>query len=65
LVDRPIKCVSISEGLMSEMMRPYASIGNSTGDRQMLERARAENGSRLKMLVYHATAADLRRLDTA
>lgn len=34
-------------------MRPYASIGNSTGDRQMLEWASAGNGARLKMLVYH------------
>jgi phosphoglycolate phosphatase-like HAD superfamily hydrolase len=33
--------------------RPYASIGNSTGDRQMLEWASAGNGARLKMLVYH------------
>jgi phosphoglycolate phosphatase-like HAD superfamily hydrolase len=33
--------------------RPYASSGNSTGDRQMLEWAGAGNGSRLRMLVYH------------
>jgi phosphoglycolate phosphatase-like HAD superfamily hydrolase len=33
--------------------RPYASIGNSTGDREMLEWASAGNGARLKMLVYH------------
>jgi phosphoglycolate phosphatase-like HAD superfamily hydrolase len=33
--------------------RPYASIGNSTGDRQMLEWASAGDGSRLRMLVYH------------
>jgi phosphoserine phosphatase len=33
--------------------RPYSSIGNSTGDRQMLEWATAGSGSRLKMLVYH------------
>jgi len=33
--------------------RPYASIGNSTGDRQMLEWAGAGSGARLKMLVYH------------
>jgi phosphoglycolate phosphatase-like HAD superfamily hydrolase len=33
--------------------RPYASFGNSTGDRQMLEWADAGDGARLKMLVYH------------
>jgi phosphoglycolate phosphatase-like HAD superfamily hydrolase len=33
--------------------RPYASIGNSTADREMLEWASAGNGARLKMLVYH------------
>jgi phosphoglycolate phosphatase-like HAD superfamily hydrolase len=33
--------------------RPYASIGNSTGDRQMLEWAGAGDGSRLRMLVLH------------
>jgi hypothetical protein len=36
--------------------RPYVSIGNSTGDRQMLEWAGAGNGTRLKMLVYHDDA---------
>jgi phosphoglycolate phosphatase-like HAD superfamily hydrolase len=33
--------------------RPYASFGNSTGDRQMLEWTGAGGGARLKMLVYH------------
>ena len=33
--------------------RPYASFGNSTGDRQMLEWTGAGSGTRLKMLVYH------------
>jgi phosphoglycolate phosphatase-like HAD superfamily hydrolase len=33
--------------------RPYASIGNSTGDRQMLEWTGAGDGARLRMLVYH------------
>jgi phosphoglycolate phosphatase-like HAD superfamily hydrolase len=33
--------------------RPYASFGNSTGDRQMLEWTGAGSGTRLKMLVHH------------
>jgi phosphoglycolate phosphatase-like HAD superfamily hydrolase len=33
--------------------RPYSSIGNSTGDRQMLEWTGAGEGMRLRMLVYH------------
>jgi hypothetical protein len=37
--------------------RPYASIGNSTGDQEMLEYTGAGNGARLKMLVYHDDAA--------
>jgi hypothetical protein len=36
--------------------RPYASFGNSTGDRQMLEWTGAGDGARLKMLVYHDDA---------
>ena len=36
--------------------RPYASIGNSTGDREMLEWTSAGDGARLKMLVYHDDA---------
>ena len=37
--------------------RPYASIGNSTGDQQMLEYTGAGDGVRLKMLVHHDDAA--------
>ncbi len=33
--------------------RPYASFGNSTGDRQMLEYTKAGEGERLAMLVLH------------
>ena len=36
--------------------RPYASFGNSTGDRQMLEWIGAGAGARLKMLVLHDDA---------
>ena len=37
--------------------RPYASFGNSTGDRQMLEYTGAGDGARLSMLVLHDDAA--------
>ncbi len=37
--------------------RPYASFGNSTGDRQMLEYTGAGEGARLSMLVLHDDAA--------
>ncbi len=37
--------------------RPFASIGNSTGDQEMLEYTGAGDGARLKMLVYHDDAA--------
>jgi phosphoglycolate phosphatase-like HAD superfamily hydrolase len=33
--------------------RPYASFGNSTGDRQMLEYTKAGTGDRLGMLIMH------------
>ena len=36
--------------------RPYASFGNSTGDRQMLEYTGAGDGARLMMLVLHDDA---------
>ena len=36
--------------------RPYAAFGNSTGDRQMLEYAKAGDGPRLSMLVLHDDA---------
>ena len=36
--------------------RPYAAVGNSTGDRQMLEYTGAGNGPRLCMLVLHDDA---------
>ena len=36
--------------------RPYASFGNSTGDRQMLEYAKAGAGERLAVLVLHDDA---------
>jgi hypothetical protein len=36
--------------------RPYAAFGNSTGDRQMLEYAKAGDGARLSMLVQHDDA---------
>jgi len=37
--------------------RPYASVGNSTGDREMLEWTGTGDRARLKMLVYHDDAA--------
>jgi hypothetical protein len=37
--------------------RPYAAFGNSTGDRQMLEYAKAGDGARLAMLVLHDDSA--------
>jgi phosphoglycolate phosphatase-like HAD superfamily hydrolase len=37
--------------------RPYASFGNSNGDREMLEWTGAGDGAWLKMLVYHDDAA--------
>ncbi|GGF63947.1 haloacid dehalogenase [Azorhizobium oxalatiphilum] len=37
--------------------RPQASFGNSTGDRQMLEYARAGDGPRLAVLVLHDDAS--------
>ena len=36
--------------------RPYMAIGNSTGDRQMLEYTNAGDGARLSMLVLHDDA---------
>ena len=36
--------------------RPNAAFGNSTGDRQMLEYAKAADGARLSMLVLHDDA---------
>jgi hypothetical protein len=36
--------------------RPYAALGNSTGDRQMLEYTKAGDGARLGMLVLHDDA---------
>jgi hypothetical protein len=36
--------------------RPYASIGNSTGDREMLEWTATGDGMRLNMLVHHDDA---------
>jgi phosphoserine phosphatase len=36
--------------------RPYVAFGNSTGDRQMLEYAKAGAGARLSMLVMHDDA---------
>lgn len=36
--------------------RPFAAFGNSTGDRQMLEYAKAGDGRRLAMLVLHDDA---------
>jgi hypothetical protein len=36
--------------------RPHAAIGNSTGDRQMLEYTGAGDGARLMMLVMHDDA---------
>ena len=36
--------------------RPNMSVGNSTGDRQMLEYAKAGDGARLSMLVLHDDA---------
>jgi phosphoglycolate phosphatase-like HAD superfamily hydrolase len=37
--------------------RPYASFGNTPGDEQMLQYARAGDGARLSMLVLHDDAA--------
>ena len=37
--------------------RPLAAFGNSTGDREMLEYAKAGSGARLSMLVLHDDAA--------
>jgi len=37
--------------------RPYAAVGNSTGDRQMLEYTKAGDRQRLAMLVLHDDAA--------
>ena len=37
--------------------RPYAAFGNSDGDRQMLEYAKAGEGARLAMIVMHDDAA--------
>ncbi|MDD5322588.1 MAG: HAD family hydrolase [Methylococcales bacterium] len=36
--------------------RPHAAFGNSTGDRQMLEYTKADDGARLSMLVLHDDA---------
>jgi phosphoglycolate phosphatase-like HAD superfamily hydrolase len=36
--------------------RPYAAFGNSTGDRQMLEYTKTDDGARLAMLVSHDDA---------
>jgi hypothetical protein len=36
--------------------RPFASFGNSTGDRQMLEYTKAGGGARLAMIVLHDDA---------
>jgi phosphoglycolate phosphatase-like HAD superfamily hydrolase len=36
--------------------RPFASFGNSTGDRQMLEYTKAGDGARLAMIVLHDDA---------
>jgi phosphoglycolate phosphatase-like HAD superfamily hydrolase len=36
--------------------RPYAAVGNSTGDRQMLEYTKAGDGARLSMIVLHDDA---------
>jgi phosphoglycolate phosphatase-like HAD superfamily hydrolase len=36
--------------------RPYAAFGNSTGDQQMLEYAKAGDGARLAMIVLHDDA---------
>jgi haloacid dehalogenase-like hydrolase len=36
--------------------RPYAALGNSTGDREMLEWTGAGSGARLKMLLLHDDA---------
>jgi hypothetical protein len=36
--------------------RPYAAFGNSEGDREMLEYAKAGDGARLSMLVLHDDA---------
>ena len=45
------------EGIHLEIgRRPHAAFGNSTGDRQMLEYAKAGEGARLAMLVLHDDA---------
>jgi len=45
------------EGIHLEIgRRPRAAFGNSTGDRQMLEYAKAGDGARLSMLVLHDDA---------
>jgi len=45
------------EGIHLEIgRRPHAAFGNSTGDRQMLEYAKAGDGARLSMLVLHDDA---------
>ena len=36
--------------------RPYAALGNSIGDQQMLEYTKAGDGERLAMLVLHDDA---------
>jgi hypothetical protein len=36
--------------------RPYAAVGNSAGDREMLEYTQAGGGARLEMLVLHDDA---------
>jgi hypothetical protein len=37
--------------------RPFAAVGNSTGERQMLEYTKAGSGPRLAMLVLHDDVA--------
>ena len=45
------------EGIHLEIgRRPHAAFGNSTGDRQMLEYAKAGDGARLSMIVLHDDA---------
>lgn len=43
-------------GAPSNGRRPAASFGNSTGERQMLEYAKAGRGVRLAMIVLHDDA---------
>ena len=46
------------EGIHLEIgRRPHAAFGNSTGDRQMLEYAKAGDGARLSMIVLHDDAS--------